>query len=265
VDAGLSAHLATIATAAATAVGDQLREAFRTAPRIDLKRDFRDPVTEHDRAAEESIRALLLRHEPDSRVIGEEGGAAGDGRIHWYVDPIDGTANFAHGLPFFCTSVAAVMDDAVVAGAIYDPVRDDLFTASLAGAWSNGRPLTSTGARTSTEALLLFGPGRELIDRAPALLPQFQALRLTGSAALNLAHVAAGWSDVFVGVNLSPWDVAAGALLVASAGGTYLGLRPPGDDGGGPAWAAPGCLAAVGSFDLAGSGVLETTGWRAVS
>jgi myo-inositol-1(or 4)-monophosphatase len=261
VDTGFSAHLAAVAAAAATSVGELLRQAFRTRPEVELKRDVHDPVTVHDRAAEERIRSLLLLREPDSRVVGEEGGALGDGRVHWYVDPIDGTANFAHGLPYFCTSIAAVVDDEVVAGAIYDPVREDLFTASLAGAWCNGQPLTSAGARTEAEAMLLFGPGLHFADHTAELAHAYRAVRITGSAALNLAHVAAGWSDVYIAAGVEAWDIAAGSLMVTAAGGHYRGLRPP-DDPPGPGWAAPGCLAAVSSLDLTGSVGLRATGWH---
>jgi myo-inositol-1(or 4)-monophosphatase len=261
VDIGFSAHLAAVAAAAATSVGEMLRDAFRTRPEVELKRNVHDPVTVHDRAAEERIRAVLGLREPGSRVVGEEGGAAGEGRVHWYVDPIDGTANFAHGLPYFCTSIAAVVDDKVVAGAIYDPLREDLFTATLAGAWCNGQPLTSVGATTETEAMLLFGPGLHLADRAAELVHAYRAVRITGSAALNLAHVAAGWSDVYIGAGVEAWDIAAGALMVTAAGGQYRGLRPPHDAASGPAWAGPGCLAAVGSLDLADSVALAATGW----
>jgi myo-inositol-1(or 4)-monophosphatase len=265
VDSGFSAHLAAIAATAATSVGEVLREAFRTRPAVDFKRDFHDPVTEHDRNAEERIRAVLTLHEPDSRIVGEEGGPIGDGRVHWYVDPIDGTANFAHGLPYFCTSVAAVVDDEIVAGCVYDPMREDLFTASLSGAWCNGRPLVSQGARAENEALLLFGPGMDLADRVPRLVPTYQAVRIMGSAALNLAHVAAGWSDAYLAAGIHPWDVAAGALLVVAAGGRYLGLRPPDDDTDGPAWTAPGLLAAVGSLNVTDSVALDAMGWRVVA
>jgi myo-inositol-1(or 4)-monophosphatase len=241
-----------------------LRDAFRTQPAVDLKRDFRDPVTVHDRQAEERIRAVLSLREPDSRIIGEEGGASGSGRVEWYVHPIDGTANFAHGLPYFSTSIAAVVDGAVVAGCVYDPVREDLFTASVAGAWCNGRTLSSAGAHADTEALLILGPGMNLADRLSALVPEYQAVRIMGSAALNLAHVAAGWSDVYVAAGIQPWDVAAGALMVVAAGGRYVGLRPPGDDTDGPAWQAPGLVAAVGTLDLDSSMALAVPDWRVV-
>jgi myo-inositol-1(or 4)-monophosphatase len=263
VDVAFSTHLTAVASAAATSVGELLRQAFRTRPAMDFKRDFHDPVTEYDRRAEERIRAVLALREPDSRVVGEEGGATGSGRVEWYVDPIDGTANFAHGLPYFCASIAAVVDGAVVAGCIYDPIREDLFTASIDGAWCNGHPVASSGARTEAEALLLFGPGMDLADKTSILVPAYQAVRMTGSAALNLAHVAAGWSDVYIAAGIHAWDVAAGALMVIAAGGHYLGLRPPGDDTDAPAWQAPGLVAAVGTLDLTGSVALSATGWRA--
>jgi myo-inositol-1(or 4)-monophosphatase len=250
VDNGYSAHLTAVATAAATAVGDLLRAGFRTRPPVGYKRDFHDLVTAYDQQAEDRIRAVLMLREPDSRIVGEEGGTTGDGSVHWYVDPIDGTVNFAHGLPYFCTSVAAVVGCQVVAGAVYDPVRDDLFTASTSGAWCNGTALTSTGASTEAEAMLLFGPGPSLTDRTPALVSGFRAVRVTGSAALNLAHVAAGWSDAYLGAGLAPWDVAAGALLVTSAGGSYVGFQPGEHDERLAPWQASGCLATVGTLDL---------------
>jgi myo-inositol-1(or 4)-monophosphatase len=134
----------------------------------------------------------------------------------------------------------------------------------VAGAWCNGRPLASTGARTEAQALLLFGPGWHLADRSTILVPAYQAVRIMGSAALNLAHVAAGWADVNIAAGIQPWDVAAGALMVVAAGGRYLGLRPPGDDIDGPAWLAPGLIAAVGTLDLDSSVAMSATGWRVV-
>lgn len=251
--------LMAVAAEAATSVGDLLRSGFRTRPEVSVKAGPRDLVTEYDRLAEARIREVLLAAEPDSRIVGEEGGAIGDGRIHWYVDPIDGTVNFAHGLPYFCTSVAAVLGDEVVAGAIYDPVREDLFTASPAGAWCNGQPIASVGARAEAEAMLLFGPGMRLADQAPAYVSAFGAVRITGSAALNLAHVAAGWADVYLAAGIEPWDVAAGALMVTAAGGAYRALWSGDPDG--PLWTAAGCLATVGTIDLRSHAMLEAHGW----
>ncbi|MGW5158940.1 inositol monophosphatase family protein [Nonomuraea wenchangensis] len=247
------------AAEAARSVGPRLREAFRSRPEVDTKRDFHDPVTEHDRAAEEAIRAVIEARAPGSAVVGEEGGATGSGDLVWYVDPIDGTANFAAGLPFFCVSIAAAVHGELVAGVVYDPVRDDAFTASTEGAWCNGAPIRSRGATGDREAVLLCSypqpsdldaEGEEALLRYGRLLRSFATIRRPGSAALNLAHVAAGWSDATYGTWSSPWDVAAGALLVRQAGGVYLGDPLVKGD----------YLAHVGGFDLAGSALAEVSG-----
>ncbi|NUW44515.1 inositol monophosphatase family protein [Nonomuraea rhodomycinica] len=261
-DVNTSYELAAIATEAARAVGDRLRAAFRSRPHVRTKRDFHDPVTEHDRAAEDHIRQVLDERCPGSAVVGEEGGARGEGAVRWYVDPIDGTANFAAGLPFFCTSIAAAVDGEVVAGVVYDPVRDDEFTAWLGGATCNGAPIRSVGATTDREALLLSSypaprdlaaDGEEALRRFARMVSAFASTRRPGSAALKLAHVAAGWSDVAYGTHVNAWDVAAGSLLVRQAGGVYIPLS-------GDVLVPGGYLACVGGFDLAGSVLAELTG-----
>src|SRR5690242_4467789 len=123
-----------------------LREAFRDPGPVGTKRDFHDVVTEHDRRAEETIREFLLARLPESSIVGEELGAADEAEVTWYVDPIDGTNNFCSGVPFFCVSIGATWRGQLAAGVIYDPVRQELFQASAAGAWCNGEPLTSAGA-----------------------------------------------------------------------------------------------------------------------
>lgn len=267
VDVPASRELAGIAELAARATGDRLRTAFRSRPEVGTKRDMHDPVTEHDRAAEETIRGVLAKETPGSVVIGEEGGTQGsDGDIRWYVDPIDGTANFAVGLPFFCVSVGAAVGGEVVAGAVYDPVRDEMFSASLAGATCNGRRIESRGASRDATAVIAtsYPNARELdADRDGALrrfgqmVDAFATLRRPGSAALTLAHVAAGWTDVAYDPSLNAWDIAAGLLLVRQAGGTYL---PLGGAPGAPDHEAPGYLACVGGFDLDGSVMREVAG-----
>ncbi|MBT2225449.1 inositol monophosphatase family protein [Nonomuraea sp. NEAU-A123] len=244
------------ASKAARAVGPRLREAFRSRPPVATKRDFHDPVTEHDRAAEETIRAVITARWPGSAIVGEEGGVTGSGELRWYVDPIDGTANFAAGLPFFCVSIAAAVDGELVAGVVYDPVREDEFTASTEGAWCNGTPIRSKGAATDREAMLLSSyptpldlaaDGEQALRRYGRFVESFAAVRRPGSAALKLAHVAAGWADAAYGTHSSPWDVAAGALLVRQAGGVYIG--DPLEKGD--------YLACVGGFDLRGSVLAE--------
>lgn len=270
-DVPASRELAAIAELAARTTGDRLRTAFRSRPGIDLKRDFHDPVTEHDRAAEDTIREVLEEQTPGCLVVGEERGVqGGDGDVRWYVDPIDGTANFAVGLPFFCTSIAAVAGGELVAGVVYDPIRDDVFTASLDGAACNGEPIRSTGAPGDRAAViatsypsphdLAEGDRTETLRLYGRLVDSFATVRRPGSAALTLAHVAAGWTDVAYDSSINAYDVAAGLLLVRQAGGTYLPLggKPGGDD-----WDAPGYLACVGGFDLAGSVVAQVADLKA--
>ncbi|NKZ03787.1 inositol monophosphatase family protein [Actinomadura latina] len=273
VDVPASRELAGIAELAARATGDRLRTAFRSRPEVDTKRDMHDPVTVHDRAAEETIREVLAKETPGSVVVGEEGGAQGpggdkgtDGDVRWYVDPIDGTANFAVGLPFFCVSIGAVAGGEVVAGAVYDPVRDEMFSASLAGATCNGTRIESRGASRDETAVVatsypsaheLRDDRNEALRRFGLMVDAFATLRRPGSAALTLAHVAAGWTDVAFDPSINAWDITAALLLVRQAGGTYL---PLGGEPGAPDHEAPGYLACVGGFDLAGSVMLEVTG-----
>jgi myo-inositol-1(or 4)-monophosphatase len=228
-----SRRLRAIAEGAARSVQAQLHAAFRGDMIVGHKRDARDVVTEHDKNAEKVISAYIFAHEPDSQILGEEGGAVGEGRVSWFVDPIDGTSNFIDGIAFWCVSVAAAVDGEVVAAAILDPIADDMFSADLAGAWLNGEVLRSTAAASEAEATLITGypnarelaahGGVALTDFAELVLA-FRAVRRPGSAALTLAHVAAGWADAAAGFNVNPWDVSAAELIVRQAGGSYLPL-----------------------------------------
>lgn len=243
----LSVRLREAATEAALAVAPDLVAAFRGTMDVDFKRDEHDPVTVHDKRAEERIRELLLKRVPDSTVVGEEGGRQdGSGRIAWYVDPIDGTANFARGLAFFCTSIGATVDGEPVAGAIVDPVAGHVFTADAEGARMGGEPLRPAGRREEARGLLItsFPSTRELARQDPQTLPRFGELlsrygtvRRTGSAALTLAHVAAGWCDTALGTSVNAWDICAARVLVQRAGAFYESF---GGDGG---WDQPCYLA----------------------
>lgn len=245
-DEALSAHLTEVAAAAAREVAGDLRAAFRTHVEIGYKRDVHDPVTVHDKAAETKIRAAILKAVPDSTIVGEEGGSHGSGRVRWYVDPIDGTANFAHGLAFFCTSIGAVVDGRIVAGAVLDPMADHLFTADVTGAWLNGRPISCGDQADEARSLLICGYPNALevdtaADDAPlrrfrSMVSAYGTLRRPGSAALSLSHVAAGWADAAMGTAVNGWDVCAAQLLVTSAGGRY---RPFTRDGSTPVWDSP--------------------------
>ena len=229
-----AARLLAIAKDAALAVDEQLRAAFRSTMDYTYKRDLHDIVTEHDKASEARIRAVIMAGAPDSTIIGEEGGEQGTGRVRWYVDPIDGTANFARGLAHWCVSIAAAIDGRIVAGVVFDPVARNLFSADLGGAYLNGVTLTAKAFPDEHKATLIasFPSARHIklygqlaLDGQAELLNAFLSMRNLGSAALNLASVAAGWADATMGFKTSPWDVAAGLLIVEQAGGRYVGLR----------------------------------------
>jgi len=251
-----STALRAIARDAVLKVAPPLLAAFRSRMEIDYKVDLHDPVTTFDRQSEATIREHIMAAAPNSVIIGEEGGAAGNGHIQWYVDPIDGTSNFACGLAFWCVSIGAVIDDEIVAGVIYDPVADDMFSADLTGAWRNDEPLRSVGQADEARATLITGypvmrdfrlDGRErtLADLGE-LIEAFSTLRRPGSGALSLCHVAAGWVDAAAGFGAHPWDITAGALIVRQAGGVYrpltLGRVAPGT----PDHLCPGYVAVAG-------------------
>lgn len=229
-----SARLLDVATSAARAVEAPLKAAFRSVMDHSAKRDFHDIVTEHDRASEERISEVIFKAAPDSTIVGEEGGSKGSGSVIWYVDPIDGTSNFARGIAQWCVSIAAAVEGEVVAGVVFDPMASNLFSASLGGAWLNGRPIVASAfARERQATLLTSFPNVRNIDDLGAqafnaqleLLRSFLAVRNLGSGALNLAYIAAGWSDATLGLSTNPWDVAAGSLILRQAGGTYRGLE----------------------------------------
>jgi myo-inositol-1(or 4)-monophosphatase len=252
----LSQELARIAAEAALSLRELLVSAFETEKTIAFKTGHFDLVTEYDREAERQITAQLLQQYPDSTIIGEEGGTVGQGTVHWFVDPIDGTTNFAAGLPFFCVSIAAVLDREVLAGVVYDPIRDELFLASQQGAFLNQQPIVARGGKTDADAVLATAfplPGGKSTSADFAffqtIVENFRGVRRIGSAALQLAYVACGRLDVAYEPYLSPWDIAAGYLLVKKSGGVYL---PQGDnqDLDQLPWFAKGYLATCPQFDL---------------
>jgi myo-inositol-1(or 4)-monophosphatase len=198
--------------------------------RIDKKGAI-DLVTEMDLAIERAFRAMIAERFPSHAVLGEEFEETGDRdarpRFCWVLDPIDGTTNYAHGLPIFCASLALEIDAVAVVGAVYDPTRRELFTAERGhGAWLNGAPLRVSASSALIDSLLVTGFHYD-IHRDPAYLIELfgefisraRAVRRLGSAALDLCYVAAGRFDAFWEHKLQPWDVAAGALIVEEAGG----------------------------------------------
>jgi len=190
-----------------------------------------DLVTETDREIERDFRDLIARRFPDHAVLGEEfSDAAERDRVPefcWVFDPIDGTTNFAHGLPIFCSSLALEIEGRAVVAAIYDPNRRELFTAERGrGAWLNGAPLQVSSCATLIDALLCTGfpynvqqKSDELVGLFAHFLGLSRAVRRLGSAAIDLCYVAAGRLDGFWEMHLGPWDIAAGALIVEEAGG----------------------------------------------
>jgi myo-inositol-1(or 4)-monophosphatase len=210
---------------------------FGRAMRVDKKGTI-DLVTEVDVAVERMFRALIAERFPDHQVLAEEmgGSAVAPPGPCWVFDPIDGTTNYAHGLPIFCASLALEVDGAGEVAAVYDPTRRELFTAERgAGAFLNGLPLRVSSAATLVDAMLVTGfpydvHGRvdEIVGLFGAFVGRARAVRRLGSAAIDLCYVAAGRLDGFWESDLKPWDVAGGSLLVTEAGGrvTNMGGAP---------------------------------------
>lgn len=218
--------LLTVAEAAARAAADELvrRAGDLGALRIDTKSTATDPVSEADIAAEHAIRAVLAGHVPDDGIVGEEGDdVIGTTGRRWIVDPLDGTVNYLYGIPQWCVSVAC---EGVV-GVIFDPSRDELFAAAADGrATLNGVPLPRAVAPEGGlgHALVAtgFGYSRD-VRRAQAatiarLLPEVRDIRRAGSAALDIAWLAAGRSDAYFEYGVRAWDTAAGEVIAAAVG-----------------------------------------------
>jgi myo-inositol-1(or 4)-monophosphatase len=189
-----------------------------------------DLVTEYDRRSEARLLALVAERFPGHGILAEESGthaAAPASRTRWIVDPLDGTTNFAHNYPFFCVSVGVEVDGVLAAGAVYDPVRDELFSAAFGqGATLNGRPILTSDCVRLEDALLVTGFPYDVREHPERHVPLFQdflvhaqGVRRDGSAALNLCYLAMGRFDGFWEGHLSAWDVAAGSLIVREAGG----------------------------------------------
>ncbi len=217
------------ACAAATRRGGAvLLGAFGRRRTIEYKSGI-DLVTDADRASEEALLEFLGARFPGAAVLAEESGASGaaGGRLRFIVDPLDGTTNYAHGLPHFAVNVGVEDEGGLVAGATYDPVRDELFLAGRGrGATLNGEPIAASDRGELGRALLCTGfPYDVHRDPEPPLrlfaayMTRARAIRRMGSAALDLAYVACGRFDGFWEMKLKPWDLAPGILLVREAGG----------------------------------------------
>jgi myo-inositol-1(or 4)-monophosphatase len=208
---------------------------FGRGVRVDRKGSAIDLVTEVDVEIERRFRAMVAERFPDHDVLAEEFGASGarGARHRWIFDPIDGTTNFAHGLPIFCSSIALELSGVPDVAAVYDPTRRELFTAARGeGAFLNGRPIHVSSADRLVDAMLVTGFPYDVHDRVAeivglfgAFVGQARAVRRLGSAALDLCYVGAGRLDGFWESDLKPWDIAGGALIVEEAGGRVTDLN----------------------------------------
>lgn len=217
-----------IATEAAYAAGEIMRRKLRTLDTVAVTEKSRhDYVSEVDRACEQVIVSEIKRFYPDHAFLGEESGLSGEGDRLWIIDPLDGTTNYLHGIPHFAVSIALQINGRTEHGLVYDPSREELFTASRGkGAFLNQRRLRVSQRKTLDDAVLATAfpfRQRHLMPVYTRLFSsvyrQCEDIRRGGSAALDLAWTAAGRLDGYFELGLKPWDVAAGALLIREAGG----------------------------------------------
>jgi myo-inositol-1(or 4)-monophosphatase len=224
-------YLATAIEAVTRAGAVQLSR-FGTDMRVDKKGAI-DLVTNVDFEVERMFRALIAERFPDHDILAEELGQTSVGsRYRWVFDPLDGTTNYAHGIPIFCSTVALELDGRAIVGAVFDPNRRELFTAERGvGAWMNGAPMRVSTAATLVDSVLVTGFPYDVRERLDDILSLFtgflreaRAVRRLGSAAIDLCWVAAGRMDAFWEKGLQAWDTTAGALMVEEAGGRVTAL-----------------------------------------
>jgi myo-inositol-1(or 4)-monophosphatase len=222
-----------VAISAAQLGGDVLRRHFRALEPWQVSEKAKhDLVTAADRASEDTIVGFLKARCPGWGFLAEEGGASGASGVRWILDPLDGTLNFVQGFPHFAVSLALVAGEEIEVGVIYDPMRDEVYAASRGGgATCNGSPISVSGRRSLDGAFVTTGFPFRVKSILDVYLSVFRdvfgraaAIRRPGAAALDLAHTASGVFDAFFELGLSPWDVAAGALIVREAGGVVTNL-----------------------------------------
>jgi myo-inositol-1(or 4)-monophosphatase len=225
-----------VAIEAAKEAGKFLKQNLGKVREINLKSgQERNLVTEIDKKSEALIVSIIRQHYPNHDILAEESGSE-HGRqsdYRWIIDPLDGTTNFTHSLPIFCVSIGLEKKGEIIAGTIYDPNFEELFTAEKGrGAFLNGRRLRVSQTPTLKQSLLVTGFPYNVPDNPDNCIEHFvnfllagQGIRRMGSAAIDLAYVAASRYDGFWEVNLNPWDMAAGVVLIREAGGKITGFK----------------------------------------
>lgn len=219
------------AISAAKTAGNLLRAGFGHSFRIDSKEGRHNLVTEYDTRCEKIIIDTILSQFPDHRFLAEESGSTHQSNAdspQWIIDPLDGTVNFAHNIPIFCVSIAAEYRGELLCGVIYNPMLDELFTATRGGgAWLGREKIAVSTTEKLDDAILVTGfpydayqNPNNCIDHFADFIKLGLPIRRLGSAALDLAYLAAGRFDGFWEIRLNAWDVAAGKLIVEEAGGT---------------------------------------------
>ncbi len=218
-----------LAIDAAEAAGEIAMDFFNKKFKVEYKDDMNNNlVTEVDKKAENKIIDMVRSQYPDHIFLAEESGETGKtSNVKWIIDPLDGTVNYAHGVPVFCVSIGVEQDGEIVAGAVYDPSRDEMFTAIKGGGASlNGNPIRVSQSSILEKSMLATGfpynvrenPGN-CVEHFHNFLFASRALRRLGSAAIDACWVASGRFDGFYEVSLSPWDMAAASLIISEAGG----------------------------------------------
>ena len=223
--------LLNIAINAAHIAGDQLRQELHKVASIPVTRKARhDYVSEMDKTSEKQIVREIKRYYPDHAILGEESGAQGESDYVWIIDPLDGTSNYLHGMPHFAISIAVEVKGRVEHAVVYDPMRDELFTASRgSGAQLNNTRIRVSARESLDNAVLATAfPFRQrsmmglYTGMFSEVFRKVEDIRRYGAASLDLAWVAAGRMDGYFEIGLKPWDVAAGTLLVREAGGVVV-------------------------------------------
>ena len=234
-DTALETELLDVAVVAARAAGAGLLARWRRPLEVGTKSTPTDPVTEADVAAEHAIREVLTALRPADSILGEEGGETGNGTVRWVVDPLDGTVNYMYGLPTFAVSVAVEDRDGWLAGAVLDPVGDELYTATRSGSPErNGELITASSCGEMSHALIGTGFGYDAEVRAlqaqvaACVIPAARDIRRAGAATLDMCSCAAGQLDGYYERGVKPWDIGAGTLICERAGLAVRTLEPDG-------------------------------------